>query len=179
MRNKQRMKRLGLFPNFVDQPHRDKKVAVGKYVHASTQGGFSLDFWGRTPLKSQATTQMLGSLPDNLACYQNGHVLVSVSMAKKIIQNVTQSNPLKKNSKKSTSAPEFFLLSQVRIGSNWLPAPWNPGKEMLLKYGAALYRHETHWRWFNQSLAGWKVCPRPGHHTCLDLHPLDGSLPFL
>ncbi|KAK4319450.1 hypothetical protein Pmani_009615 [Petrolisthes manimaculis] len=179
MRNKQRMKRLGLFPNFIDQPHRDKKAVVGKYVHASTQGGFSLDFWGRPSLKSLATTHMMNTLPDNLACFQSGHVLTTVSMAKKIILNVTQSNTSpKKNSKKSTSIPEFYLQSHVRIGSNWLPAPWNPGKAALLKYGAALYKHETHWRWLNQSQAGWKVCPRPGHHTCLDLHPLDGSLPF-
>ncbi|XP_042221861.1 uncharacterized protein LOC121866310 [Homarus americanus] len=173
IRNKQRMRRLGLSPYLSDQPNKNNKSVISKYIYATSQGGFALDLWGRNSMPSLGTLEALGKYPDNLVCLQHGHIATSIKVAKSIQKNLT----LNRSGKKMP--PSCYLSSFLRVGTNWLPGPWNPGKKALAHYGDNMYRHEAHWRWNDVENPGWKPCPRPGHHTCLDLHPLDGSLPFL
>lgn len=172
VKNRYRMRRLGVSPYFSDQVHKSNKSVVSKYIYAANRG-FALDMWGRDRLPSYVTLKTLAKYPDNLVCFYHGHNPTTIKVAKSIAKNVT----LRKNSRKTSNS--CYLLSLMRVGTNWLPGPWNPGKKALSHYGDNLYRHETHWRWNVGSGMGWKTCPRPGYHTCLDVHPLDGSLPFL
>nr|XP_053637621.1 uncharacterized protein LOC128692491 [Cherax quadricarinatus] len=173
IRNKQRMRRLGLSPYFSDQANKGNKSVVSKYIYATSQGGFALDLWGRKTMPSLGTLEKLNKYPDNLVCLQHGHIPTPIKVAKSIQKNLT----LNKSEKKMP--PSCYLSSFVRVGSNWLPGPWNPGKKALAQYGDYMFRHEPHWRWNDEENPGWKPCPQPGHHACLDAHPLDGSIPFL
>lgn len=170
-RNTQRMRRLGLSPRFSKQVGRANASIVSNYITASSLGGFSLDLWGVQTMPSLGTPEALAKFPDNLVCFEHGHAPMSIRMAKALIQNQTLST--------KHVSPSCYLISMLRVGSNWLPGPWNPGKKALHHYGDNLYRHEAHWRWNNIERPGWAPCPHPGHHSCLDLHPLDGSIPFL
>ncbi|XP_069180103.1 uncharacterized protein [Procambarus clarkii] len=173
IRNKQRMRRLGLSPYFSDQVSKGNKSVVSKYIYATSQGGFALDLWGRKTMPSIGTLETLKKYPDNLVCLQHGHIPTPIKVAKSIQKNMTL------HKTKNKILPSCYLSSFIRVGSNWLPGPWNPGKKALTQYGDNMFRHEAHWRWNDVDNPGWKPCPRPGHHACLDSHPLDGSLPFL
>lgn len=142
--------------------HNKNNTNMNKmYIWGTGPGGFTLDIWPRTPLDSQPTLRALAALPDNLPCLMHAH----------------EPTPIREARPHPHNASSCHLASLVRVGSVWAPGPWNPGRAALLKYGDRLYMHEAHWRWWHGE--AWAVCPRPGHHACLDLHPLDGSLPFI
>ncbi|XP_071519867.1 uncharacterized protein [Panulirus ornatus] len=173
IRNKYRMKRLGLSPYFSDQVSKANRSVTSKYIYATSQGGFALDLWGKKTMPSVGTLEALEKYPDNLVCFQHGHVPTPIRLAKQVQKNKMLNKTMK------VLSPSCYLSSLIRVGSNWLPGPWNPGKKALGHYGDNLFRHEAHWRWNSIEDPGWRPCPRPGHHACLDTHPLDGSLPFL
>lgn len=183
MRHTLRLRRLGLSPHLQQSQEKNtnnsnsgslnnsantygnnKKsndVKNHTYIWGSGPGGFAMDVWPRYPLVTQPTPSALAALPDNLPCLMHAH----------------EPTPIREVRPHPHNASSCQLASLVRVGSVWAPAPWNPGRAALYKYGDGLYRHEAHWRWWRGE--GWAACPRPGHHACLDLHPLDGSLPFL
>lgn len=131
------------------------------YASGAGPGGFSMDVWPLPRLPSHANLTTLGALPDHLPCLMHAHEPTAIREALAHPRN----------------ASSCHLASLIRVGGVWTPADWNPGRMALYKYGDNLYRHEAHWRWWSGE--SWNPCPRPGHHACLDLHPLDGSLPFL
>ncbi|KAK7071905.1 hypothetical protein SK128_017565 [Halocaridina rubra] len=174
LRNKNRMRRLGISPSFSDQANRANKSLISKYIYATSPGGFFLDLWGVNKLSSTGTLDALAKYPDNLVCLQDGHIPTPIKVAKSMQQNKTEFA-----SRTKSVQPSCFLSSIMRVGTNYLPGPWNPGKKGLIHYGDNLFHHQGHWRWSSIENPGWLACPRPGHHNCLDIHPIDGSLPFL
>lgn len=174
IRNKARMRRLGLSPYFSDQVNRVNSSIVSKYIYSTSPGGFFMDLWGINKMPSEGTLEALGKYPDNLVCLQHGHIPTAIKMAKNVLMNKTRTTKPGR-----PIPPTCFLSSILRVGSNLVSGPWNPGKKALNHYGDNLYRHQGHWRWSSVENPGWRPCPRPGHHTCLDIHPTDGSLPFL
>ncbi|XP_068218944.1 uncharacterized protein [Palaemon carinicauda] len=174
IRNKARMRRLGLSPYFSDQVNRVNSSIISKYIYSTSPGGFFMDLWGVNKMPSEGTLEALGKYPDNLVCLQHGHIPTTIKMAKNVLMNKTRTT------KPGRPVPfTCFLSSMLKVGTNLVSGPWNPGKKALNRYGDNLYRHQGHWRWSSVENPGWRACPRPGHHTCLDIHPTDGSLPFL
>ncbi|XP_045107634.1 uncharacterized protein LOC123502560 [Portunus trituberculatus] len=143
--------------------NKNKNNNSGKVTYAvgTGAGGFSMDVWPWAHLPTRASLTALAALPDHLPCLMHAHEPTAIREARAHPQN----------------ASSCHLASLIRVGGVWAPASWNPGRAALYKYGDGLYRHEAHWRWWKGG--DWSPCPRPGHHACLDLHPLDGSLPFL
>ena len=89
---------------------------------------------------------------------------------------------------KDLKSSNCYLQSLVKVGNNWLPAPWNPGLAARKSYGDELLRHRPHWRLSGGNKRSnmwsglgqeWPKCPTPGSSLCLDIHPLDGSVPFM
>lgn len=200
LKHKQKMRQVGLSPVFKKEYSGNNKSSLHNYFSMSGQGGFSMDLWGVDQFKSLTDYNGLKDLPPNLVCFLSDRSLVSIktilsehasqgSSNAKVIENIsagtTESNIKSEtdSSSQHTSSekpfpPHCFLQSLVRIGSNWLPGPWNPAEAARKHYGPGLYHHEPHWR-MKESKSGWANCPRTGHHGCLDLHPMDGTLPFL
>ncbi|CAL4060175.1 unnamed protein product [Meganyctiphanes norvegica] len=202
-RSKQRMRRLGVSPAFSNQTSKLDPSIISKYIYMTGQGGFTFDLWGVKELPSAANMESLTEIPGNLVCFQYGNVAITIKAAIELQKNMSQTN------QKNPHPVSCYLHSSVRVGTNWLPAPWNPALVALQKYGHNMYRHEPHWRFtgssdpykFKSSMkypktwlppnqspehstsrpvkTGWPRCPRPGHPACLDIHPMDGSIPFV
>ena len=71
----------------------------------------------------------------------------------------------------------------------WVRSHVNPGLYVRGRYGSSILKHVQSWRslpaYMNKksnmlySVAGqggWADCAIPGHHSCLDLHDIDGNL---
>ena len=91
----------------------------------------------------------------------------------------------------STSIPGVSTMAtKIQIAKNlWVKAHLNPGRSVRGRYGKSILRHVQSWRSLPSGMdkdsyisyseagqGGWMECGRPGHHTCLDLHPEDGNL---
>jgi len=172
MKNKQRMRRLGLSPVFSDEKSKFDSSVKSKYIYINAQGGFLMDLWGLKDLPSKGNEENLSPIPKNIVCFQHGHIAMPAGLALSIHNNMSAYM-------KRTHPTPCYLLSMVRVGTNWVPAPWNPGRAAIVKYGENLFRHEPHWRFSGADYIKWPNCSLLGHHSCLDIHPLDGSLSFI
>ncbi|XP_063845147.1 uncharacterized protein LOC135091433 [Scylla paramamosain] len=146
--------------NNKSKKNKNKNKGKTTYATGTGPGGFTMDMWPWDHPPSHASLTPLAALPDHLPCLMHAHVPMAIREARAHPHNVSSCH----------------LASLIRVGGVWAPADWNPGRAALYKYGDHLYRHEAHWRYWKGG--DWNACPRPGHHACLDLHPLDGSLPF-
>ena len=135
--------------------------SLNMYVFLRGQGEFALDLWGVQNYSATVTEETLNSLPGHIS-FLDFH-----SKPIKIAEII----------KKHKDEEQYLKQSLVLLGDEWFPAPWNPGKVVREKYGPNHLQHEPHWRL--KEGEGWSRCPIVGHPTCLDLHPLDGSIPFL
>ena len=200
-RNKQKMRQLGLSPVYKKEKNKENKSSPHNYISMTGQGGFSMDLWGVDNFLSYAGIDKLKELPNNLVCFRNDYSAIKIftllaeeetrptilpladeSSKSPPLPNAHQSDSvslIKKRSRSTVLPTHCFLQSLMRVGPNWLPGPWNPGQSARRKYGPRLFHHEPHWRLRDTGKEGWARCPRPGHPSCLDLHPLDGSIPYL
>ncbi|XP_018010523.1 uncharacterized protein LOC108667930 [Hyalella azteca] len=204
LKHKQKMRQLGLSPVFKKEFGANNKSALHNYFSMTGQGGFSMDLWGVDKFSSHADVDKLKNIPSNLVCFRGDHspVTIKTVLSERNSQVTADStstdigddkstdtgaaqktrsdalNNKNQNRLGTTNSPSCFTQSLVKIGQNWLPGPWNPAQAAQSRYGSGLFRHEPHWRMKEQHQTGWSDCPRVGHHACLDLHPMDGSLPF-
>lgn len=118
-------------------------------------------------------------IPDKLILKEQNYRQTKAVLASPTVHSAAQAKLPGREAVVRVGPPHCFLQSLVRIGSNWLPGPWNPGMSARRRYGAKLFHHEPHWRLRERDNDGWPKCPRPGHPSCLDLHPLDGTIPYL
>ncbi|KAF2350638.1 LicD family [Trinorchestia longiramus] len=202
LKHKQEMRRLGLSPVYKKEFSANNKSSLHNYFSMTGQGGFSMDLWGVDHFEPLANIDRLKEIPSTLVCFQSDHSFITIEellkdnvrgmVDPKVVNNISfgGKKPARSSSKnsivltqaftsKTSSYPSCFLQSLVKIGPNWLPGPWNPAQTAQERYGLNLFRHEPHWRMKQRHMTGWSECPRVGHHACLDLHPMDGSLPFL
>ena len=85
------------------------------------------------------------------------------------------------------------IPTKIQIATNlWVKSRVNPGLFVRGRYGNSILKHVQSWRSMpskmnkdskmSYSLAGkggWMDCEHPGHHSCLDLHDVDGNLDLL
>ena len=200
--NKQRLQEMGL-PSltFAGIPSSDGKPH--KYYTANGQGGFSFDIWGVETLPTEGDRRKLEQMPLNIPCLLYGHYPIPIQSYIKGNENVTKAillqrqemirdapaykklilnnRPTKIKNKPKTFPPlprkSCFLQSFVRVGDNWVLAGWNPAVQAKKHVGSHFFKHRAHWR-FEKANDSWPSCSYPGHPMCLNLHPMDGSIPF-
>ena len=74
----------------------------------------------------------------------------------------------------------------------WVKAHLNPGRSVRGRYKGSILKHVQSWRSLPSAMnknsyisyseagkGGWMDCKKPGHHSCLDLHPEDGNLDLI
>ena len=85
------------------------------------------------------------------------------------------------------------IPTKIQISKDlWVRSHANPGLYVRGGYGHSILKHVQSWRSIpsrmnkngdmSYSLAGqggWMDCEKPGHHSCLDLHDVDGNLDLL
>ena len=85
------------------------------------------------------------------------------------------------------------IPTKIQISKDlWVRSHANPGLYVRGRYGHSILKHVQSWRSIpsrmnkngdmSYSLAGqggWMDCEKPGHHSCLDLHDIDGNLDLL
>ena len=85
------------------------------------------------------------------------------------------------------------IPTKVQIAKNlWIKAHLNPGRSVRGRYKDSILKHVQSWRSLPSAMnkdsyisyseagqGGWMKCEKPGHHSCLELHPEDGNLDLI
>ncbi|KAL7642568.1 UNVERIFIED_CONTAM: hypothetical protein RMT77_007129 [Armadillidium vulgare] len=163
------------------------------YFSITWEGGFRFDSWNKVyPFLND-----INDIPEDVSCLLFGYYAVK---AKEFIKDpFGVAKVILKEKRNLNFSPSFwtsnltnttnndilpvlktkcFLHSYVKVGDVRVAAFFNPGKSALERYGGNLLKHEAHWR-FKKSDYFWPKCLIPSHPLCLDIHPMDGNLPFL
>ena len=82
---------------------------------------------------------------------------------------------------------QHATFTKTNIRGNWIDTPFSPGLYARNRYGRKLLKHSQSWmKWgLPNSFADYvtvgrfATCRRSNHHSCLQLFPADGDIPFL
>lgn len=204
MQNQERLTQMGLSPSF--NKLRTPDNSLHNYVYINSKGGFSFDLWGVDELPDEVLTIINKSYPRNIPCLQYGHYPILIENFLKNSSNITiqikrvrREENQRRNQKRSKVPPNdkigrallrpikfppipkstCYLYSLVKLGKTWVPAPFNPGLYVLKQFGDGMFKHQPHWRFMVESKDTWPPCSCSGNPLCLNIHPIDGNIPFL
>ena len=155
---------LGFFNFFRDKPFTIKK---GNYFTAYYKQGFSLDLYGN---KNIVPVTNKTDLPRNVPCLLNGFHAISIDSYLK--------GNYSKDKKDVNGQINCYLNTYLKFGSYWIQALWNPVGAIANMYPGNTFKHRLHWR-FEKDIYSWPPCPQKEDSLCLDVHPMDGNIPFL
>jgi len=77
-------------------------------------------------------------------------------------------------------------FTKANIRGNWIDTAFSPGLFARNRYGREILKHSQSWiklglehSYSDYDPGSFAPCQRPNHHSCLQLFPADGSIPFL
>ena len=77
-------------------------------------------------------------------------------------------------------------FTKANIRANWIDTAFSPGLFARNRYGREILKHSQSWiklglqhSYSEYHPGSFAPCTRPSHHSCLQLFPADGSIPFL
>ena len=76
-------------------------------------------------------------------------------------------------------------FTKANIRGNWIDTAFSPGLFARNRYGREILKHSQSWiklglehSYSEYDPGSFAPCTRPSHHSCLQLFPADGSIPF-
>ncbi|XP_078359839.1 uncharacterized protein LOC144644262 isoform X1 [Oculina patagonica] len=85
-----------------------------------------------------------------------------------------------------TELQKHSTFTKANIRGNWIDTAFSPGLFARNRYGREILKHSQSWiklklpHSYSEYIGGsFAPCDKPNHHSCLQLFPADGDIPFL